>query len=201
MRLAPAITTLSAWLTGLFSIAYLLEPESFDPTFRPKYQAHLALVLLHGLSSVVALGTGPMLLWKDPLGRGWGEPTGTVHRALGRLYVGAVLVGGLSGARLAGMAFGGLAAQTGFLVLAALWLTTAGLAFQLARTGRFAEHRRWMARNYALTFSAVTLRGMLHLGQLAGLSFAQVYPWAAWLCWLSNLGLAEAAAKIGQRNR
>ena len=190
-----AALTLAAWITGLLSLAYLLEPTSFDPVFRDKYLAHLRLVLLHGVSGVLALCLGPLLLFPDPLGLGWGKLSSVAHRLLGRLYVGAVLVGAVTGRELAEMAFGGGVARAGFLLLALLWLFTVWRAFILARAGLVLAHRRWMARNYALTFSAVTLRALLHLGQMAGLSFAVLYPWAAWSCWVPNLMLAEIVVR------
>lgn len=45
-----------------------------------------------------------------------------------------------------------------FATLAILWLATSILAVNSARRRRFAEHREWMLRNYALTFAAVTVR-------------------------------------------
>lgn len=192
MLRARIALTLSAWITGFLSLAYLLDPHSFDPVFRDKYLAHLPVVLLHGLSGVLALGLGPVLLFQDPLGQGWSPLRGATHRQLGGLYLGAVLVGGLSGLRLAGEAFGGTVGQTGFSLLAVLWLGTAWRAFALARHGHFADHRRWVARNYALTCSAVTLRALLSGGQMAGQPFEALYPWTAWLCWIPNLIAAEA---------
>ncbi|MEQ9003518.1 MAG: DUF2306 domain-containing protein, partial [Pseudomonadales bacterium] len=53
-------------------------------------------------------------------------------------------------------------------------------------------HRRWMVRNFALTFAAVTLR--LELGLLTGAlgwSFDHAYLTVAWLCWVPNLVVAE----------
>ena len=55
-----------------------------------------------------------------------------------------------------------------------------------------ASHRRWMMRNYALTFGAVTLR--IQLGLLTGplgFAFAQAYPLVAWLAWVPNLIVVE----------
>jgi uncharacterized membrane protein len=168
-----------------------VQPAYFDPVFREKYLAHLGLVLLHGVSGVVALALGPLLLFKDPMGWGWDDLCAGSHRRWGKVYVVAVLFGGLSGYRLAGIAYGGAMAQAGFSALAVLWLLSVSRAFLLVRRREIPAHRAWIARNYALTFSAVSLRAILSLGQYAGFSMEVLYPWAAWLCWVPNLLLVE----------
>lgn len=183
--------TLAAWITALLALAYLVEPAYFDPLFRDKYLANLPLLLLHGFSGIVALAVGPVLIFEDPLGRGWPRMLSNWHRRLGRLYVTAVVLGALSGYRLANIAHGGALAQTGFAVLALLWLATVTRAYLAIRAHEIGAHRAWIARNYALTFSAVSLRGILHAAEVAGLSFDGTYPWAAWLCWVPNLLLLE----------
>jgi hypothetical protein len=45
-----------------------------------------------------------------------------LHRWLGRVYLGGVLVGGLGGLYLAFLAYGGLPARLGFGLLAVAWL-------------------------------------------------------------------------------
>jgi hypothetical protein len=42
--------------------------------------------------------------------------------------------------------------------LALAWLYTGAKAFSAARQRDFVAHRRWMIRNFSLTFAAVTLR-------------------------------------------
>jgi hypothetical protein len=59
------------------------------------------------------------------------------------------------------------------------------------RGGKVAEHRKWMFRNFALTFAAVMLRVYLPLSMAARLDFASSYAAIAWLCWVPNLVFAE----------
>jgi hypothetical protein len=55
------------------------------------------------------------------------------------------------------------------------------------------DHKKWMIRNYSLTFAAVTLRIWLPLFMvLFGLErFELSYSIIAWLAWVPNLLIAE----------
>jgi len=115
-----------------------------------------------------------------------------LHRWLGRCYLVVVLFGAIGGAALATMATGGLVARVGFFTLAILWLWSGTAAYVAIRARDIDSHRRWMVRNFALTFAAVTLR--IHLPVLTagfGYSFEVAYPVVAWLAWVPNLILAE----------
>lgn len=115
-----------------------------------------------------------------------------VHRWLGRVYLVAVLIGGIGGAVLATRADGGLVARLGFFLLAVVWLVSAWQAYAAVRRGDITNHRLWMTRNFALTFAAVTLR--VYLGIMTGpleLDFGDAYQAVAWLCWVPNLIVAE----------
>ena len=52
-----------------------------------------------------------------------------------------------------------------------------------------------MARSYALTAAAITLRLDLVVAAVAALPFAIAYPAIAWLCWVPNLAVVEAALR------
>ena len=92
-----------------------------------------------------------------------------LHRWVGRVYLVGVLVGGLGGLYMAPLAYGGLSTRVGFGLLAVLWLFTGAMAYARIRARQIESHRRWMIRNYALTFAAVTLRlWLIGLQALAG---------------------------------
>lgn len=114
-----------------------------------------------------------------------------VHRWLGRVYVASVLSAGTSGFVLARWSQGGWPAHLGFAVLAVAWVWTVARAYQCIRAGDRVDHRRWMIRNYSLTFAAVTLRIYLPAALLVGVSFDVAYPVIAWLCWIPNLIIAD----------
>jgi hypothetical protein len=103
-----------------------------------------------------------------------------------------VLLGGIGGLVLATIATGGLVARVGFALLAVMWLASGAQAYLAVRRGDLVRHRRWMIRNFALTFAAVTLR--LHLPVLTfgfNVPFDDAYAVVAWLAWVPNLVIAE----------
>jgi hypothetical protein len=57
--------------------------------------------------------------------------------------------------------------------------------------GRYARHGRWMARSFALTFAAVTLRLYMPLASFLPVSGEDAYRAIAYLCWIPNLLIAE----------
>jgi hypothetical protein len=58
-------------------------------------------------------------------------------------------------------------------------------------TGKVQLHRRWMLRNYALTFAAATLRIELPLLIISGVTFPVAYTLVAWISWMSNWLVVE----------
>jgi uncharacterized membrane protein len=80
------------------------------------------------------------------------------HRLLGRIYVISVFVGALSGIALAA----GRPGLPGTSMQAAAWIVCTTAAFITARNRQIVQHRQWMARSYAITFTFVSSR-MLNL--------------------------------------
>lgn len=157
------------------------------PGMRATFEAHQAGIYAHVCGSVVALALGPL-----QFSSGLRERHRHLHRWSGRLYLGAgVLVGGLAGLFMAFHAFGGTVARLGFGCLALAWLYTGVRAYRAIRAGDVASHRRWMIRNFALTFAAVTLRLWIPLAVAWGVPFEMAYRPVAWLCWVPNLVAAE----------
>ncbi len=140
----------------------------------------------HLLGGAVALAIGPFQLSSRFRSRHL-----SLHRLLGRVYVGAVLVGGLGSLSLAVSASGGLSGKVGFGMMAVVWLICTTMAFVSIRSRRVADHQVWMIRSYAATLSAVTLRIYLPISVMAGYEFAVVYPVIAWLSWVPNLIIAD----------
>ena len=114
-----------------------------------------------------------------------------VHRGLGRLYILAVIAGGIAGFILALSSSGGLVAHFGFGLMAVCWLGTTLNAFWHIRRGDAPEHRIWMLRSYALTLAAVTLRIYLPMSLVMGVEFEAAYQAISWLCWVPNLLIVE----------
>jgi uncharacterized membrane protein len=116
-----------------------------------------------------------------------------VHRAVGKGYILIVLfVTGPASFIMALLANGGFPARIAFTSLSLLWMYTTAKAWQTVRAKQYALHRNWMYRSYALTLSAVTLRGwkwlliaLFHLHPL------DAYRIVAWLGFVPNLLVAE----------
>lgn len=115
------------------------------------------------------------------------------HRLLGNIYMVSILFGGLAGLYLALNATGGWVAQLGFALLSIGWLFTMLQALVHIKKRNIQGHQKWMLRNYALTFAAVTLRIWLPLFTvLFGFNnFQYSYASIAWLCWVPNLIVME----------
>jgi uncharacterized membrane protein len=116
-----------------------------------------------------------------------------VHRAMGKCYVALILlVTGPASFIMALLANGGLSSRIAFTCLSLLWMYTTARAWQTALARQFVQHRQWIYRSYALTLSALTLRGwkwlliaLFHLRPL------NAYMIVAWLGFVPNLLLAE----------
>lgn len=170
-------------------VAYSMLPLGavVHPEMLPDFVARPSALYVHAFAASVALLLGP---WQFSARLRQKRPD--VHRWTGRIYLAVgVLVGGLSGLYLAQSAFGGAMARLGFATLAVLWLLTGAAAFLAIRNGHVADHRRWMMRNFALTFAAVMLRMYVPIAAAVGAEFAPSYALIAWLCWLPNLLVAE----------
>jgi len=157
------------------------------PDMRATFEAHRTGIYVHVFASAVALVLGP-LQFSSKLRTA--RPG--LHRWSGRLYLGVgVVLGGLAGLFMAFQAAGGPVSRLGFACLALAWLFTGFRAYRAIRAGNVASHRRWMVRNFALAFAAVTLRLWLPASLASGLPFEVAYPVVAWLCWVPNLLAAE----------
>ena len=178
--------TLLAIGVSLYGIAIVAVPPIRNHFLVDLFARSGVAAHAHLLGGAVALAIGPFQLSQRIRQRAL-----TVHRFLGRVYIVAILVGGLGALSLSFSASGGLAGRFGFGLMAVAWLISTGMAFLRIRQRRIAEHQVWMIRSYAITLAAVTLRFYLPLSMAAGLDFNAVYPAIAWLCWVPNLIVAE----------
>lgn len=183
------LLNLMALGVGVYAVvAYAFRPlgSMVHPLMQANFQAHPVGIYTHVFASAVALVLGPFqfsarLRQKDIV----------AHRRWGSVYLMGVLVGGLAGLFMARFAFGGLPSGLGFGLLAVLWIYTGVRGTVSIARGDAEGHRRWMVRNFALTFAAVTLRIYLPASIASGLDFVRSYTVIAWLCWVPNLVVAE----------
>ncbi|KQQ40084.1 hypothetical protein ASF61_04595 [Duganella sp. Leaf126] len=184
-RRAWRAMTLLATIVALVSFRYLFGKGPVPPNLPLNPYFHPWLVI-HATGAATALLVGslqflPSLRQRLP----------AVHRAVGRVYVAACLVGGVSALVLAPGVSAGPVAGAGFGALGIAWLVTTAIAVRRIVAGDVAAHRRWMVRSFALTLAAVALRLYLPLSSVLGVEFLLAYRVIAWLCWVPNLLLAQ----------
>ena len=178
---------LFALAVGLVSLRYALPNGPHRaPAILGNAFANPALVI-HATGAAIALIVGPFQFIRGRDGRrpGW-------HRLSGPVYVAACLIAAPAGFVLALGTTAGPVAAAGFGLLAVIWFYVNARGLEAVLRGRYAEHGRWMARSFALTFAAVNLRLYLALGGALGLDGAQVYVATAWVSWIPNLLVMEA---------
>lgn len=168
------------------------QPDDFPP--------HYGVLVAHVIFGSVALLTACLQVWPwlrrhHPL----------AHRRIGRVYVfGGALPAGLLGLTLGAFSPFGPMVRVSNVVLASLWLGCTITGYRMARRRRYAEHRRWMIRSFALTASIITNRVW---GVIAYLTLApqlettfqgseKMLSWtvaglAAWMGWTLTLLFAE----------
>jgi uncharacterized membrane protein len=117
-----------------------------------------------------------------------------LHRGLGYSYVVLiVLITGPASFMMGWHANGGLPARTSFTLLSFLWIAFTFLAWYYAVRKKFANHRAFMIRSYALTLSAISLRLYTVLFDYLQVHAKpmDIYVTTAWLSWVPNLIIAE----------
>lgn len=163
----------------------VIDPAVAMPAMLHQLEGPKLAFYAHIVAAPIALALLPFQFWSRLRVR---RPA--LHRWMGRIYGVSILISGVAGLIIALNADGGLVGQTGFFLLALIWLFTTALAVWHAMNRRIALHRKWIIRSAALTLAAVTLR--LYLPVLMGtVGFEIGYPIVAWLCWVPNLLIAE----------
>ncbi len=141
---------------GLTALFVFITSEVLLITDYPMYHAYRLqviadrhLLIPHSLCGVIALLAGPLQFSSRLRQRHLG-----FHRVLGRLYVIAVFIGAFTGIALAA----GRPGLPGTTMQAAAWIVCTTAAFITARNRQITQHRQWMARSYAVTFTFVSSR-------------------------------------------
>ena len=174
-----------AVLIALMSMRFLtFDAAVLDAFLRPN-------LLNHPIPFWIHVTLGPLVLILGVIQFLPVTRRGAYHRWAGKLYVGGVLIAALAGLAVAPTTSAGPIAGTGFAILAVLWFGVTLIAYLKVRAGRYAEHRQWMIRSYALTCAAITLRIITPGGIALGFSFESSYLVAAWASWSVNLVIAE----------
>lgn len=131
---------------------FSFDPEYSRVTVDNSFSLHYPLLLVHIFVSLLALLIG----WLQFL-PGLRKNRPYIHRMVGRIYLGFVAVGSISGL-VVGAYTGSYIRQMAFLALVALWMFTGWKGYTTARRKQFDAHGMWMTRNYALTLVAASTR-------------------------------------------
>ncbi len=133
-----------------------------------------------------------------------------LHRIVGWIYAVDILIINFPAAMvMAYYANGLLPSKIAFTLLDCLWFWFTLKAVMAARNKDFKQHKRFMIRSFALTFSAITLRswkiilaGVFHPDPLtlymidAWMGFVPNLLFAEWLIWKANKKLLPLKAHI-----
>ncbi|HTX77227.1 MAG TPA: DUF2306 domain-containing protein [Terracidiphilus sp.] len=145
------------WISlGFITLFVVITSEVLLVTDYPMYHAYRLqviadrhLLIPHTLCGTIALLAGP-LQFSSRFRRRYLK----FHRVLGRIYVLSVFVGAFTGIALAA----GRPGLPGTSMQAAAWIVCTTAAFLSARNRQIVQHRQWMARSYAVTFTFVSSR-------------------------------------------
>jgi uncharacterized membrane protein len=141
---------------GLITLFVFITSEVLLITDYPMYHAYRLQVIAdrhvlipHTLSGAIALLSGPIQFSSR-----FRQRHLRFHRVLGRIYVVSVFIGAATGVALAA----GRPGLPGTSMQAAAWVVCTTAALLTARNRQIIQHRQWMARSYAVTFTFVSSR-------------------------------------------
>jgi hypothetical protein len=187
-RGAIATLIVAALVAAVFVAVVALPNFALDQAQFRSYWPRRGWLLLHIATGMVALFSGPVQIW---LGLSDRHPR--LHRRLGAIYMGAVVVSSIAAYYLAFHTDGGWVFGSGLAGLATAWLLTTGLAFSSIRRHLYEQHKEWMVRSYVVTFAFVWFRVLLVALEAAGVGTVPERLGAAgWFCWAVPLLVAEA---------
>lgn len=204
---------LSAYTMASIAFPYLVPPFPTDIDFLESKQwvveeQHWMIAFyIHISSSVIVLAAGltqfsKYLMFKQAQ---W-------HRLIGKIYVALILlVACPSGLVMAFYGNGGWAARYAFILQAVGWWFLTYMAYKTIKNGDLKTHGKYMIRSYAMTLSAISLRGATYVVSSWKMSqgifcpssayfllcYPDFYVLLAWLSWIVNLVIAEFLIMIG----
>jgi uncharacterized membrane protein len=166
---------------------------AFDATTYGDFWPRRWGLVTHIAGGLTASSAGLVQLWLGLTGR-----VGALHRALGRVYVTAMLIGS-TGAYYLALTIDPkyVPYAAGLFMLSTAWVVTTGMAIVAIKRRAIEQHREWMIRSYTVTFAFVTFR----------LVEKWLLPWQltsddnldiimAWACWSVPLLLVEPLLQL-----
>jgi hypothetical protein len=184
----PAILISLATLIALAFVAVAAVPYFMSSAHgAEQYAGRRGTLLVHIAFGAIALFTGPVQLWL-----GIADRRVEVHRRLGIIYMGAVILSAAAAYWIALSPSAGWVFGSGLMGLATAWLATTGMAFLAIKRHLIEQHKEWMIRSYVVTFAFVFFRiGSTALGAIAPEEALQQASAMAWACWSVPLMFTE----------
>lgn len=126
---------------------------------------------------------------------GQGSPRFSAHSIIGRISSVACIASAIGSVDIIKNSdlyeFG----KWGFIALGTSWFISAtmGWAAMWLPGGKqnIDGHKRWMTRNFALTYAAVMLRWQFPLMIILGMEVKLALSWSGWMCWVPNILFVE----------
>lgn len=163
-KMMPVILTI---LVLAFTVHTIVPYVSLDPSqsrvnINPAYSWQYPLLIVHIFSSAIAMAIGPF-----QFSTSLRIKKVQLHRALGKIYLICILIGGITGFGVA-LYIEHFTREIALAFLALIWLFTAWKAYHTIRNKLVQEHRAWMIRNYALIL-------VVPISQLVGILLMFLY--------------------------
>ncbi|MGB0122893.1 MAG: DUF2306 domain-containing protein [Silvibacterium sp.] len=127
----------------------LHDKTGINVAYRAKLFHDRFLLFPHALGGTLALLSGPL-----QFSRRFRSRHLKFHRILGRVYVFSVLIA----ASITFILTQGSGLELGTYVQSGAWIVCTLAALLTARNRQLVQHRQWMIRSYAVTFTFVSLR-------------------------------------------
>jgi uncharacterized membrane protein len=179
---------LAGWFIATSALPYFnVSPHQYGTYFWPRRWG----LVLHIGSGVIALTVGIVQLWLGLTNR-----IARLHRALGRVYVGAIISGSIAGFYLALTIAGNPPYASGLFTLCVAWVITTSMAVLAISSGHVLQHREWMMRSFTVTFAFVTFRFGVNVLASQGLPVPDAQAIMAWACWAVPLLLLEPLLQL-----
>jgi uncharacterized membrane protein len=182
------------WLLAFYFI-WTNALRYFNPNFAvytPKFKPFAASMVLHVAGGMTALVLGPLQFFTSLRTN---RPR--LHRAVGKVYLSAVLLSGLAAVHLAIfdnlLRKGEFIFATGTLGMAMAWFVTGGMAFFAIKNRNISQHKEWMIRSYVVTANFIIFR-LIYYGLISLASFPykeDVGGFTAWVGWSVPLLITE----------
>ncbi len=173
------VTIISLSLYLIYSASHLL---TNDGATLGKYLPYKFFIWAHILGGMIALATGPFLIWQPRR-----MARLKLHRVLGYTYITGVALGSV-GAMVLVFTTTLVVGWSYTLSLHALgftWLTSALLALYAAIRKQIKLHKTWMTYSYIATVAFV-IQAVIYETKILDSygSFAEVYPSVIWASWV-----------------